>query len=42
MMDGKKLTDLELPPAVVEKIMPILPLLGKTVIGELLVRYKMI
>jgi oleate hydratase len=42
MMDGKKLTDLELPPAVVEKVMPFMPLLGKTVIGELLVRYKMI
>ena len=27
MLDGKKLTDLELPPAVVEKIMPILPAL---------------
>jgi len=42
MMDGKKLTDLELPPGVIEKVMPVLPLLSKTVIGELLVRYKMI
>lgn len=42
MMDGKKLTDLELPPAVVEKVMAVIPLISKTVIGELLVRYKMI
>lgn len=42
MMDGKKLTDLELPPALVEKVMGIMPLISKTVIGELLVRYNMI
>lgn len=42
MMDGKKLTDLELPPAIVEKVLPLMPSISKTVIGELLVKYNMI
>jgi len=42
MMDGKKLTDLDLPPALIQKVMPLMPLISKTVIGELLVKYNMI
>ncbi|MGE5403566.1 MAG: oleate hydratase [Candidatus Saccharibacteria bacterium] len=42
MADGKKLTDLELPEIVFEKLAAFMPFISNTIIGDLLTRYNLI